>query len=141
LKAHPISRGFLGFVKNVGCKTRTWGCRKHPHYSKIGLGAFREFGSILREYNNEIKVAESQWEQSQCANWPQFPPSQNDDPLYMNHPYMLPSLFSRLPPLEYSLTHFSSTNPSSPRGEQNSPFLACHVANNSNFILLLLVSF
>jgi len=34
------------------------GCRKHPHYSEIGLGAFREFGSILREYNNEIKVAE-----------------------------------------------------------------------------------
>jgi len=40
-----------------------------------------------------------------------------------------------------ALTHFSFTNPSSPRGEQNSPFLACHVASNSNFILLLLVSF
>jgi len=58
LKAHPIFRGVLGFVKNVGWKTRTWGCRKHPHYSEIGLGTFREFESILREYNNEIKVAE-----------------------------------------------------------------------------------
>jgi len=34
------------------------GCRKHPHYLEIGLGALREFGSILEKYNNEIKVAE-----------------------------------------------------------------------------------
>jgi len=49
------------------------GCRKHPHYSEIGLGAFREFGSILREYNNEIKVACFIWV---CRSWQ---PNANED--------------------------------------------------------------
>jgi len=42
----------------LGGRHEHGGCRKHPHYSEIGLGTFGEFGSILREYNNEIKVAE-----------------------------------------------------------------------------------
>jgi len=90
------------------------GCRKHPHYSEIGLGAFREFGSILREYNNEIKVTEL---------------------VQGARVQILEVSFSNLFCVCFVWKcHFSSTNPSSPRDEQNSPFLACHVANNSNIL-------
>jgi len=55
---------------------------------------------------------------SSLCNAPNFPSLfKNHDPPYISHlkiSYMPPLFFSRLPPLEYSLTHFSSTNPNSP---------------------------